>query len=172
MEDSTKHLEQRINALEREVDHLYKIQECTASLISSLDFDETLNIILSTARDTIGAEHGSILLSRKVPGGGFVLAHPPGEISLWIIVLAIDGRDPFEDCVAGWPSCSEENVCPLHERWKPVKTGLHEFLESTTLEDMVRAVTETKASEIPLASGGLKLFAGKSLPGYPQGSGR
>ncbi len=62
MEDSTKHLEQRINALEREVDHLYKIQECTASLISSLDFDETLNIILSTARDTIGAEHGSILL--------------------------------------------------------------------------------------------------------------
>ena len=113
-----------------------------------------------------------VLNSRKGPGGGFVLAHPPGEISLWIIVLAIDGRDPFEDCVAGWPSCSEENVCPLHERWKPVKTGLHEFLESTTLEDMVRAVTETKASEIPLASGGLKLFAGKSLPSYPQGSGR
>jgi DNA-binding IscR family transcriptional regulator len=70
------------------------------------------------------------------------------------------------------PSCSEENVCPLHERWKPVKTGLHEFLESTTLEDMVRAVTETKASESPQASGGLKIFAGRSLPGYPQGSGR
>ncbi len=62
MTDTSSYLENRVSSLEREVGHLRRVQECTAALISSLDFDETLNIILTTARDVVGAEQGSILL--------------------------------------------------------------------------------------------------------------
>ncbi len=113
-----------------------------------------------------------ILKSRKGPGGGFVLAHPPGDINLGIIILAIEGKEPFEDCVAGLASCSEDNACPLHERWKPVKTGLLAFLESTNLDDMVRAMTETRARGIPQGSRRPDIFSGKDFPGPSQGSGR
>jgi sigma-B regulation protein RsbU (phosphoserine phosphatase) len=60
--DPVAALEDRIATLEREIDNLRLVQECTATLISSLDFDETLNIILRTARNAVGTERGSILL--------------------------------------------------------------------------------------------------------------
>lgn len=56
--------------------------------------------------------------------------------------MAVEGREPFGECVAGLASCSEDNICPLHERWKGIKVGLLEFLENTKLEDMVRAVEQ------------------------------
>ncbi|MBT3352953.1 MAG: SpoIIE family protein phosphatase [Nitrospinaceae bacterium] len=62
MNDDKSNFEERIQFLESEVENLKRVQECTASLISSLDFDETLHIILRTARDTVGAKQGSILL--------------------------------------------------------------------------------------------------------------
>lgn len=83
-----------------------------------------------------------VLVSRKGPGGGFVLALSPNEICLGAIIMAVEGREPFGECVAGLASCSEDNICPLHERWKGIKVGLLEFLENTKLEDMVRAVEQ------------------------------
>jgi Rrf2 family protein len=82
-----------------------------------------------------------LLDSRKGPGGGFHLVVSPEEITLRRILRAVEGREPFSECLAGMPSCSEENVCPLHERWKYVKQDLNNFLESTTLQDMVCAVS-------------------------------
>ena len=83
-----------------------------------------------------------ILDSRKGPGGGFVLALASNEICLGEIVMAVEGREPFTECVAGLASCSEDNVCPLHDKWKVVKVELLEFLENTNLEDMVYAVEQ------------------------------
>jgi sigma-B regulation protein RsbU (phosphoserine phosphatase) len=55
-------LEEYVATLERKIDHLRQIQDCTITLISSLDLDETLQIILTTALDVGGAGNGSILL--------------------------------------------------------------------------------------------------------------
>lgn len=59
---SVADLEEYVATLERKIDHLRRIQDCTITLISSLDLDETLKIILNTALDVVGAAHGSILL--------------------------------------------------------------------------------------------------------------
>ena len=83
-----------------------------------------------------------VLSSCKGPGGGFVLALSAKEICLGAIVMAVEGREPFGECMAGLTSCSEDNICPLHDRWKGVKMALLEFMEKTKLEDMVCAVEQ------------------------------
>jgi len=55
-------IEEYVATLERKIGHLRQIQDCTITLISSLDLDETLQIILNTALDVGSAENGSILL--------------------------------------------------------------------------------------------------------------
>ena len=53
---------------------------------------------------------------------------------------AVEGRELFTECVVGLESCNEENFCPLHEKWGPIKLGLVNFLESTTLQEMTSAI--------------------------------
>ncbi len=83
---------------------------------------------------------GGLLDSRKGPGGGFHLVASPELITLGRIFRAVEGKEPFSECAAGLQSCSEENVCPLHEKWKFLKQELIDFLDSTTLQEMASAV--------------------------------
>jgi Rrf2 family protein len=78
-----------------------------------------------------------ILRSRKGPGGGFRLGFPAGEITLYQIVSAVEGKELFDECLGGLPVCSESDPCPLHEKWKSAKQGLVLFLDATTLFDLV-----------------------------------
>ncbi len=71
-----------------------------------------------------------ILKSLKGPTGGFALAKPADEIKLLDVVRAIDGDDLFEKCAMGFPECSLENPCALHEHWKQLKTGLERILDT------------------------------------------
>ena len=62
MKGSVAEIKEYVATLERKIDHLRRIQDCTITLISSLDLDETLQIILNTALEVGGAGNGSILL--------------------------------------------------------------------------------------------------------------
>ncbi|MDA0999081.1 MAG: Rrf2 family transcriptional regulator [bacterium] len=83
-----------------------------------------------------------LLVSRKGPGGGFFLNQSPSDVTLKAIVASIEGAEPFSQCLAGLASCSEENVCPLHDKWESTKKSLVRFLETTTLNDMVCALVQ------------------------------
>jgi DNA-binding IscR family transcriptional regulator len=39
----------------------------------------------------------------------------------------------------GLPTCGGVTVCPLHARWKEVKESICQFLQATTLADIVAA---------------------------------
>ena len=85
-----------------------------------------------------------ILGSKKGPGGGFFLTESSNVVTLGRILVAIEGKKPFSECIAGMGACSEENVCPLHAKWEIVRQELTEFLDLTTLRDMALAVKYPK----------------------------
>jgi len=58
-----------------------------------------------------------IISSKKGNSGGFFLAKNPQDIRLIHIVDAIDGLELFNRCVLGFPNCSNENPCPVHNEW-------------------------------------------------------
>ncbi len=105
-----------------------------------------------------------LLTSAKGRGGGFALANPPSQITLYDIVAQIDGVESLDSCVVGLAKCDDEQPCPQHEQWKPIRAQLKKFLLSTTLEMMADAMSgkmelvgmpkpELKSKSKPLARG-------------------
>lgn len=78
-----------------------------------------------------------IVGSRKGKKGGFYLAKKPVEIKLIDIVEAIDGLDLFKTCVLGFPGCSHETPCPVHDKWGKLREDAYRMLSEETLEDLM-----------------------------------
>lgn len=83
----------------------------------------------------------NILSSTKGPHGGFVLGKKAEEISLYEIIVQIDGEDYFNNCIIRLEPCScfteEISTCPIHKRFSSVRSELISFYQSTSLADIV-----------------------------------
>ena len=86
-----------------------------------------------------------LLKSSKGPGGGFSLAKDPATITLYDIYTAIDGNTYLDACAVGLARCSDEMPCPLHERWKPIRERIRQYLQTTSLADMAEATRRKRA---------------------------
>lgn len=86
-----------------------------------------------------------LVSSRKGLNGGFALTSDPDTISLLEIVCAIDGMPCCERCAMGYPSCSAENPCEMHESWKEVRERIRDFMQLTTIGGLAETRTAVKA---------------------------
>ena len=79
------------------------------------------------------------LRSRKGRNGGYVLAKPPGEISVAEVIRVMDGPLAPIDCVSvmAHEACPMEGTCGLRWLWKDVRDAVAEILEKTTFADLV-----------------------------------
>ncbi len=84
-----------------------------------------------------------LLHSVRGPSGGFSLAIPPQHISLGTIVEIFSGDDR-QQCILGGGRCGERSQCSAHKLWLPVATQVREFLDNTTIDQLVtvRSLTE------------------------------
>jgi Rrf2 family iron-sulfur cluster assembly transcriptional regulator len=80
--------------------------------------------------------NSGIIGSKKGKSGGFYLAKSPDNIRLIDIVEAIDGLDVFKSCVLGFPGCSSEKPCPVHDKWGKLRDDAYKMLSEETLEQL------------------------------------
>lgn len=109
----------------------------TGSVVSAEKISQVLKIprefiskILQSLRDS------GIIRSTKGKFGGFFLAKPSSEIKLIDIVEAIDGLEMFNNCVIGFPECSPDSPCPVHDSWGALRTQAYEMLSNETLDKL------------------------------------
>jgi len=93
-----------------------------------------------------------IVGSRKGKNGGFFLAKKPSEIKLIDIVEAIDGLDVFSNCVLGFPGCSKESPCPVHEKWGKLRDEAFQMLSENSFEDL-KEKTISKLKSLDFSNG-------------------
>lgn len=79
-----------------------------------------------------------IIVSIQGRYGGFKLAKRIDEINLYEIVEAVDHVEKYFGCVLGFDECSDENPCSLHYKWGPLKDEILNFLESTSMQDVMK----------------------------------
>jgi len=91
------------------------------------------------------AKH-DLVSSTKGPGGGFGLAQPADEVTLYAIRAAIDGNGDLYDCAVGYENCTEKSPCALHDDFEPLRDRIIDYLESTTLDAMAYAVESKRSS--------------------------
>jgi Rrf2 family transcriptional regulator, iron-sulfur cluster assembly transcription factor len=78
-----------------------------------------------------------MLHSVRGTGGGYELAVPPEEIRLLAIVQAIDGSQ-LNDCILEDHPCGNPCECLLHPMWSVVREQFVDYLDRTTVADLVR----------------------------------
>jgi Rrf2 family iron-sulfur cluster assembly transcriptional regulator len=81
-----------------------------------------------------------LLRSSKGPTGGFSLRGSPEDITLLNIVDALDGLADYQKCASGLAECNDEMPCGMHDSWKALRERIIEYLESTSIADVVEAL--------------------------------
>ncbi len=124
--------------------------------LSTLEENETVNAQIISKRVKQPKEFVSKVLqiltksgivgSQKGKNGGFFLAKSPDKIRLIEIVLAIDGNEIFNSCVLGFPGCSDDHPCPVHNTWGKLRDSAYQMLSSQTLSELKDATKEKLTS--------------------------
>jgi len=77
-----------------------------------------------------------IVVGRPGPGGGYRLARAADQIPLSDIVSLTEGADFGRFCLFGLPTCSDDDPCPLHHVWGPVRQNIFDMVERHTVADL------------------------------------
>jgi len=79
-----------------------------------------------------------LLVSTKGPNGGFALARPADKITLWDIVIKVDGEEFFTNCLISLEPCRTHDptkpLCPVHSQYDKLRKQIADFYQDTTLE--------------------------------------
>ena len=106
-------------------------------------------------REGLGPEHVGLLMqklrlrglvtSTRGAAGGYRLARPASEISVWEVITAVGGEflpQDFCECHPGRRrDCVHVTDCSIRALWRTVEAGLRKVLEGITLADLQRDET-------------------------------
>lgn len=87
--------------------------------------------------------------SHRGPNGGIALARPADEISLYDIIVAVDGPGLFLDCLLRPGYCGERigndsGTCTAHVVWEPIRKKFMESTKRTTVAALAEATLFAK----------------------------
>ncbi len=70
-----------------------------------------------------------LILSHKGINGGFVINETEEKITLNTIVQIIEGDKFLDGCLVGFPYCSDEHPCPIHNEWVNARNNITKIFE-------------------------------------------
>jgi len=81
---------------------------------------------------------GGVILSTRGVNGGYKLSRPPEEISIAMVVDALEGPVALTACVDGSEECcAHSGACPVKGKWNPVNIAMKSALENVSLAQMM-----------------------------------
>lgn len=78
-----------------------------------------------------------LLRSQSGPGGGYVLSHPPNEVSILDVVNAVAPLERITHCPLGLES--HATLCPLHRELDNVYASTEKAFARVTLAQLLRS---------------------------------
>ncbi len=87
--------------------------------------------------------------SMRGAGGGVRLREESNHISVYDIILAIDGDKRFTRCMLHLDGCNPERPCPFHEEWAEQRTLIQKRLQSFSLNE-VTAIMKNDFFRLPM----------------------
>ncbi len=82
-----------------------------------------------------------VLESVRGKNGGFMLARPGREITLYQVVEPFERFDVTRRCLLGQSVCSDRTACSAHAAWRSIGDRIVRFLRRTTLADLATGRT-------------------------------
>lgn len=88
--------------------------------------------------------------SLKGKGGGFFFDTGKPELPLRDLVGATEGNRTFSGCGFGLKHCSNENPCPLHQQYAPIREAINQLVIKETVQSL--ALKTLNGESNPFAS--------------------
>ncbi len=76
------------------------------------------------------------LKSQKGIYGGFYFDSEGKDLSLKDIIVSIQGDALFHGCGFGLKHCDEDNPCPLHETYAPIREAIDRLVTEETIQNL------------------------------------
>ncbi len=86
-----------------------------------------------------------LLNSMKGRGGGFFFSEKQAEITVYEIILVMEGDALFTECAIGLSNCSADNPCPLHNQYEKIREQLLALAKLETINSMALKIKTGKA---------------------------
>ena len=84
--------------------------------------------------------HGAVQ-SLKGKGGGFFFDKDKPDITIKELVELTGGSKVISGCGFGLKHCDEDNPCPLHYRYAPIRDAINELIETETISSLAAKST-------------------------------
>ncbi len=76
------------------------------------------------------------LLSLKGKGGGFFFDNERPDLSIKDVITSIQGDSIITGCGFGLSHCSNDNPCPLHEKYAPIREAIDKLVSTETIQSL------------------------------------
>ncbi len=76
--------------------------------------------------------------SQKGKGGGFYFDIKKPDLSLRQLIIATEGDKLFHGCGFGLKACDENNPCPLHEKYGPIRDALTQLVTDENVQSLAQ----------------------------------
>ncbi|GAB4371783.1 MAG: Rrf2 family transcriptional regulator [Deltaproteobacteria bacterium] len=80
----------------------------------------------------------NLVKSVRGPGGGFILARHPSQITIGEIIRSAEGKASRVGCRKSGRTCGRIERCRTQNMWDTLEERIDQFLDSITVEDLFR----------------------------------
>ena len=82
--------------------------------------------------------------SQKGINGGFFFDSSNDDLPLKKVIVSIEGESLFKGCGFGLKHCDENNPCPLHYDYAPIRDAINKLVEEESIQSMAKKYLENK----------------------------
>ena len=116
---------------------LYLAKRPPGQLASRREVSEAMDIPMAFLGKIVqGLAKAGVLVVRQGARGGYELALPPDDISLLMVVEAIDGEILVNECLSRPQECGRSRFCAVHRVWDKARTQFRDTLRSASFSDL------------------------------------
>lgn len=84
-----------------------------------------------------------LLISHRGVHGGYGLQRDPGQISVAMIIEALDGPIALTECIEDGPSeCDLERLCIARTNWRRINEAIRDALDGISLAEMAQTIPD------------------------------
>ena len=80
--------------------------------------------------------------SMKGINGGFFFDTTKEDLPIKNVIISIEGDSLFKGCGFGLKHCDENNPCPLHYDYAPIRDGITKLVSEQTVQSLAKRYTE------------------------------
>lgn len=78
------------------------------------------------------------LFSNKGKGGGFYFDERKPDLPIKTVIQAIEGEKTYAGCGFGLKHCDENNPCPLHGQYAPIRDAINNLISENSIQSLAR----------------------------------